>query len=311
VEVRGLEQILNWSQSAFGDVQGLEGKFLLSVAVIAGLSLLRLLGVRLINRGIDDVRLRYRVRKGFTYAAVLLGVIIIGAMWVEGVRSLVTYLGLLSAGIAIALKDLLENIAGWAFIVWRRPFRVGERIEIGEHSGDVIDIRVFQFTLLEIGNWVDADQSTGRIIHVPCGIALREPLANYSRGFHYIWHEIPVLVTFESDWRKAKRLMLDIVERDADKLSEAAQRRLREASERYLIFYDTLTPTVYTKVHDSGVLLTVRYLCEPRRRRGTEEAIWEDVLEEFAKHDDIDFAYPTQRFYDNRTESKPGLRSDS
>jgi hypothetical protein len=73
-----------------------------------------------------------------------------------------------------------------------------------------------------------------------------------------------------------------------------------------MIFYATLTPKVWTRVEDSGVLLTMRYLCDPRRRRGSEEAIWEDVLDAFAARDDIDFAYPTQRFYDNRTEGKPG-----
>ena len=76
-----------------------------------------------------------------------------------------------------------------------------------------------------------------------------------------------------------------------------------------MIFYTKLTPTVYTAVKDSGVLLTIRYLCEPRRRRGTEEAIWEDVLTEFAKCDDIDFAYPTRRYFDNLLEGKHRARA--
>ena len=79
------------------------------------------------------------------------------------------------------------------------------------HAGDVIDIRLFQFSINEIGNWVDADQSTGRIIHIPNGIVFTEPQANYTAGFQYIWNEIPVLVTFESDWKKAKQILTDIV----------------------------------------------------------------------------------------------------
>ena len=73
-----------------------------------------------------------------------------------------------------------------------------------------------------------------------------------------------------------------------------------------MIHYSKLTPTVYTSVKESGVLLTIRYLCEPRRRRGSEETIWEDILNAFAAYSDIDFAYPTQRFYDNIREGKPG-----
>ena len=299
-----MEDFLSRLQPPPGGTTDVGTKLLVSVLVILALWVLRTLAVRLANRGVEEVRLRYRMRKGITYVIVATGVLVIGALWVEGVRSLATYLGLLSAGLAIALKDLVENVAGWVFIAWRRPFRVGERIKIGEHAGDVIDIRIFQFTLLEIGAWVNADQSTGRIVHVPCGAALREPLINFSRGFHYIWDELPVLITFESDWRAAKDILMEIVNKEADELSESAKQRVREASERYMIFYEKLTPTVYTSVEDSGVLLTMRFLCEPRRRRGTRQRIWEDVLDDFALRDDIDFAYPTQRFYDDRAEGK-------
>ncbi len=289
---------------------GTELRIVLTFVVVVALWLLRVLLGRVLSSRIEDVRVRYRWRKGLTYGTVALVALIIGALWVEGIRSFATFLGLVSAGLAIALRDLVQNVAGWVFIVWRRPFRVGERIQVGEHAGDVIDIRLFQFTLLEIGGWVDADQSTGRIIHMPCYVALRDPIVNFSRGFHFIWDEIPVLVTFESDWRKAKRILAEIVTEHAAHLSEVAERRVREAGERFMIFYPTLTPTVYTRVDDSGVRLTMRYLTEPRKRRGTEEAIWEQVLDAFAEAGDIDFAYPTQRFYDHVSEGKPDMRPE-
>jgi hypothetical protein len=69
-----------------------------------------------------------------------------------------------------------------------------------------------------------------------------------------------------------------------------------------MIVYSALTPTVYTRVEAYGVLLTIRYLCEPRRRRSTEAAIWEDILQAFSECPDVEFAYLTQRFYDRRTE---------
>ena len=135
-------------------------------------------------------------------------------------------------------------------------------------------------------------------------------LANYSRGFQYLWHEIPVLITFESDWRKAKDILLEIAKKHAEELSGSAERRVRQAAKKFMIFFSKLTPIVYTTVRDCGVLLTIRVLCEPRARRGTEEAIWEDILDEFSKCDDIDFAYPTQLFYNNMTEGKPDARAD-
>ncbi|MBL7066536.1 MAG: mechanosensitive ion channel, partial [Candidatus Marinimicrobia bacterium] len=214
------------------------------------------------------------------------------------------YLGLLSAGLAIALKDPLTNIAGWIFIIFRQSFSVGDRIQIGEQAGDVIDIRLFQFILLEIGNWVDADQSTGRVIYIPNGQIFTHPLANYSKGFQYIWDELNILITFESNWKKAKEILLEIANKQAEHLSKYAERKVKEAGKKYMIFYKNLTPTVYTSVKDSGVQLTIRYLCEPKNRRGIQQTIWEDVLEQFGKCKDIDFAYPTTRFYDNTAEGK-------
>ena len=58
-------------------------------------------------------------------------------------------------------------------------------------------------------------------------------------------------------------------------------------------------------------MLTIRYLCDPRKRRGSEQAIWEDILKSFAKNDDIDFAYPTRRFYDNKEKGKPGAKGNN
>ena len=290
---------------------GTTNKILASVAVILGLAILRIIALRIVYRQTDDIRIRYNLRKSITYISVTIGILIIGRVWIAGFQSFATYLGLVSAGLAIALKDPLVNLAAWIFIIWRRPFTVGDRIEIGTNKGDVIDLRIFQFTLMEIGNWVDAEQSTGRIIRIPNGKVFTETLANYSKGFAYIWNEIPVLITFESNWKKGKDILAEIGMRHAEHLTESAAERVKEASARMMVFYTTLTPTVYTSVKDSGVLLTIRYLCKPRQRRGTEQEIWEDILTRFAECDDIDFAYPTIRRYNNSFEGKLGARADS
>jgi len=299
-----MDEVANLIEKTVGITPQVQSKLFSSLIVILFFLLLRLVIIKIIWQKTDDVRRRYLWRKTLTYIFSIIAIFLLINIWFQGLAHIGTFLGLLSAGLAITLKDPVMNMVGWLFIITRRPFSIGDRIQIGGSAGDVIDIRLFQFTLMEIGNWVDAEQSTGRIIHVPNGIVFTNPLANYNRGFNYLWNEIPVLITFESDWRKAKSILLNIASMHAAFLSGDAEARIKEASKKFMISYSKLTPIVYTSVRDSGVLLSIRYLCEPRSRRGTVEAIWEDILEEFAKHQDIDFAYPTQRFYDNQTESK-------
>ena len=281
----------------------LQTKILSTLLIILVLWLLRLLVMLVVNARVDTIRTRYRWRKTSTYITVILGFILIVPLWLS-FQSLTTFMGLAVVGLIIALQGPLNDLAGWLLIIWRRPFEVGSRIEIGEHAGDVVDIRIFQFSLLEIGNWVHADQSTGRVLHIPNRKVLSEALANYNHGLGYIWHEIEIHLTFESHWEKAKGILENIASRDAAHLSPDAAERVRRAARRFLIYYPKLTPIVYTRVETSGVLLTLRYLCEPRRRRSTEQAIWEDILKAFAQHPDIEFAYPTQRFF-QRSVEKP------
>jgi small-conductance mechanosensitive channel len=303
--------MIDWVQTHLGISPELQLRIFATLGTVVGLWLLQKLILALVYRRVHDPWSRYRWRKSLTYVFMVAGIVIVGRMWFAGVQALATFFGLLSAGLAIALKEPVSNLAGWAFIMWRRPFEVGDRVQIGAHAGDVIDLGVFQFTLNEIGAWVQADQSTGRIIHVPNGKVFTDPVANYNKGFRYIWNEVPVVVTFESDWRKAKHILGKIALKHAEHLTAQAEQELLAASQQYLINYRKLTPIVYTNVVDFGVQLTIRYLIEPRKRRGTEHAIWEDILTEFADCQDIDLAYHTTRSFKYTEEGKPGLRAPS
>ncbi|MCF7858635.1 MAG: mechanosensitive ion channel family protein [Candidatus Cloacimonetes bacterium] len=264
--------------------------------------LINLITVKLINKKISGLKTQYHWRKLINVITIMIAIVILIRIWFQGTQSLITYLGLLSAGIAIALKDVLANLVGWLYIITRRPFKVGDRIQIGEHSGDVIDQSFFEFTLLEINNWVQADQSTGRLIHIPNGKVFYQELANYDEGFKYLWNEISVVITFESDWQKAKKILLEVVNDKGEHLSKTVENQVKRAARKYMIYYKNLTPIVYTSVVENGVKLTIRHLCETRKRRGYTEAIWEDVLVRFSKQKDITLAYPTTRFYKNSAE---------
>ena len=276
------------------------------VAVTLFLTIRRVVLAFVRRRDPDDVRRMYQWRKTSSYIVGVVLAITIFRIWIGETGSLGTFLGLLTAGVAIALKDPLTDLAGWGFILWRRPFATGDRVTLGGLTGDVIDQRVFQFTLLEVGTVTGAGQSTGRIVHVPNGWVFQQAVTNHTGTFAYIWHEIAVVVTFESDWRAAKQILTEIAAECADHLSEDAERTLRRAAREYFIYYNKLTPVVYTTAIGEGVQLTIRYLVGPRRVRGSEQDVWEAILDRFAERDDIDLAYPTTRLYRNDLEGKPG-----
>jgi small-conductance mechanosensitive channel len=265
----------------------------------------------LIHRRVGEISRRYILQKTVNYVMGFLAAAFVLRIWLGGLSGMAAYLGILSAGLAIALQDPLTNFAGWIFILLRKPFVVGDRIQIGAHSGDVVDIRLFQFTIVEIGNWVSAENSTGRIIHIPNGWVFKQAQANYTQGFNFIWNEIPVTITFESNWQKARKILAEIADRHSAVRNEQAAEEVRKAARKYLIFFEYLTPSVWTSVADIGVTLTLRLLCEPRNRRAETSRIWEEILLAFAGESDIDFAYPTTRFYDNALEGKPGTRAKS
>lgn len=304
-----MQNIVQWIQNNVGISPEIQTSLLKSVLVIILFIIIRRIILYFVDRRTDDVGLRYRWRKTTSYINFGIIVFIVGSIWFRGFQSLSTYLGLVSAGIAIALQIPLTNLAGWFFILWRKPFSVGDRIEIGDVRGDVIDQRLFMFSLMEIGNRVDAEQSTGRVVHIPNGRVFAEPLANYTDGFEYVWNEIPVLVSFESDWEKAKEILKEIAVNRGEEFTESAETQIKQAAGKMMIYISTLTPIVYTSVKQSGVLLTIRYICNPRLRRGSEQEIWEDILHAFKKCDDIDFAYPTERRYVNYIEGKPEARA--
>lgn len=282
-----------------------QGKLFTSLLILFLLWLLRLVALRIIHgRFKDSARALYQWRKATDYVIVVIALFLIGRIWFVGIESIITYLGLLSAGLAIALQDLIISLAGWVFIITRRPFDVGDRIQIGDNAGDVIDVRLFAFSILEVGRRIGAEQSTGRVIHIPNGVVFSDPLLNYTQGLPYIWNEIPVMVTFESNWRLAKQLLDDIVNRHAPDVSEGVNQYNETVNKRFVISYANVKPKVYTSVAASGVVLTLRYLVPPRARRSSEEALWEDILDAFEKHWDIDFAYPTQREYIHFREKK-------
>lgn len=270
-------------------------KLMLSFVTIISLWFVNQILRLIIKRNIKSVEKLHSVKKFTRYFIYIVGIFVIGQVWFQGVKSLGTFLGLFTAGLAIALKDVVTNCAGWFYLLWQSPFKIGDRIQIKDHQGDVIDIGLFKFTILEIGNWVDANQSTGRMIRIPNADIFNMPIANYSKGFNYIWYEIPIILTYESDWRKGKELFINLISEYAKSYEQQINQEMKSVKNDYPINYRYTTPTIYTSTLDHGISLTLRYMVPTRAIRQSTHDIWEAVLDIIDAHDDLDLAYPTHR----------------
>lgn len=275
-----------------------------SIATILIVYTLASIIIRIINRQIDDIKKRHQARKIAYYVSSIVAIAIILMIWIKVFGSVAIILSAVGAGLTLALHQAILSIAGWLLILLRRPYTTGDRIEMGGISGDVIDIHLFYTILLEIKGWVEAEQSTGRLIYCPNNKVITEPLYNYTKGFEYIWNEIKIVVTFESNWQKAKDIMMQVIGQKEFEVSKTLEKKLMKMAKKHMIYYRALTPTVWVNIVDFGVELTLRYITEARTRRKTRDQFCQFILQRFHQEDDIDFAYPTYRIY-RRGEDPP------
>lgn len=276
--------------SAFCSINLVQFLFIVLAIYLSGVLI-----IRLINRWVKDVHRRHTGRKITLYTTVLAILVISLLFWLESVKPVAVMISIVGAGLVVALQEVILCFFGWILIIFKRPFSVGDRVEIGSVKGDVIDVRMFQTALLEVGNWVSAEQSTGRVVHVPNSSVFRERVFNYTKGFAFIWNEVKVTVTFETNWAKAKEIVLRQAGSQTDELKAKAQMSIEKMAQRYMIHYEKFTPIVYVNIVDYGVELTLRYLTQVRERRTTEDRISRGILEAFNQEKDIQFAYPTYR----------------
>jgi small-conductance mechanosensitive channel len=260
---------------------------LYSIVVLILLYGIKRYTMRIIRKKAYDVAKQFttqKIAKGLFVTVFIIGLLII---WQDSATHIVTFIGFFTAGLAIAMRDIILNMIGALYILWANPFKVGDRIEIAGQIGDVIDIRLLQFSVLEVGNRISGEQSTGRITHIPNMHVFNFPLSNYEKGFKYIWHEMKIPIDKNSDWELAKRLIYALLEEHTQGTVEEARGQIDEAGKKHLIYYNNLTPTIYTELKDNQILLTIRYLCEPRQTRMSEHILWEAILKLFQVNEEI------------------------
>lgn len=254
--------------------------------LVAVIVLARWIALRFLRRRLKD-RVSFRHWKLNTgYLAVLVFVMIALPLWLPSLQGIAAIIGIFGAGILIVNKEILMNISGWFYVVVRKPFEVGNRIGILDLYGDVIDIRLMDFTIIETAHPKLGGQSTGRVVHIPNSALLTQPLSNASKEFAFNWNEIRVPVTLKSDWQKALAIIESIAAEKLERIS-VDDERLKRSEDLYLIKFNRVRPIVYVEYRGGAVLLTIRHLCEPKNRRILTDQIWREILLRFATENDI------------------------
>ena len=207
-------------------------------------------------------------------------IIILIFLWGKYLSKFLTLISLISAGFTIALRDLIFNWFSGIYIKIVKPFNIEDRIEINNYKGDVININTLNFEVLEVNNENFTGQSTGVITHIPNSTIFNYPLRNYNKAFKYIWNELTVNVPLNTNLSKTKSIIYKIVNSNEiiKNIPPKMKKQIKKISNEYRIYYNQYDPIIYTKVIDSHIELTVRYLVHPKKARYVNSTIWNKIL---------------------------------
>ncbi len=253
----------------------------------------------------NDTTIIYNRRRITRYAFSILGIVGIIPVFYSRIGNLPTILAFTGAGVVISLKDITLNFIGWFLIHSNNGFSLGDRLEIDGVKGDVVNIGIMRFTLLEISNDDSSDQSTNRLVHIPNHQTLTKKLYVSSGKMEFIWDELKIVLTLSSDFETAEKVCNDILKEfiGTNEKKYNLEERFRGLSENYLLKIGITTPIVYTSVQDGGILLCLRYLTRIQEKRDIRSKLFIKILKEFRNYSNIEiFGNKHSLFLDRKIE---------
>jgi small-conductance mechanosensitive channel len=260
----------------------------------------------LVLKKIEDKLTRYSLNKVINILSAIVVILLIIRIWVPDTQSLVVMYGVIGAGIAVSLQDEFRNFVGGIQIMTGNLYRVGDRIEIGTEIGDVMDIGIMYTTLMELRGWIDGDQPTGRLTMVPNGKVIINEVHNYTMDHSFLWDEITIPVTYSSDWRKAKEIILDIVQRETNPIVAEAERQIEQLGEKYYLPKRMVETAIYLTPTDNWIMFNVRYVTRMKERRAFRTRLSEMILAAIQEHPDISISSSTSTVTVIQAGKEPG-----
>lgn len=201
----------------------------------------------------------------------------------DNLRGLTVALGIAGAGIAFALQEVIASIADWIAITFGYFFRIGNRVQLGGIKGDVIDIGTLRTTLMKCGEWINGDLYNGRIVRVANSFVFKEPVFNYSADFPFLWDEIKIPITYDSDYRIMRETLMSIAYEIVGDYVAFAQEPWKEMVKKYRIENARVDPMVTITFDENWIEFTLRYVVDYKLRRVTKDKIFMRILDEVKK----------------------------
>jgi small-conductance mechanosensitive channel len=247
----------------------------------------------LLSRQIKDDKLKYQFKKTFGILGWVVFIVLFIRIWVKNPQALLVAYGLIGAGMAVALQDVFKNFVGGITVFLTSPYKVGDRIEVNGEFGDVIDIGIMYSTVMEMREWVGGDQATGRICTIPNGWVLSYVVNNYTRDHKFIWDEIQLPITYDSDWKDAMKRILHIVKSETKTTAEEAEREISRIKQKFFVHKRDVQPNIFLQLTDNWIMFHIRYVVDAKNRRLVHNQITRLILEEVQKSKRIRIASTT------------------
>lgn len=241
---------------------------------------LKKIGRKLIQGKVDG-RKEYYINQTYHVVLNVIEILFFLFIWEEYIQNLMTLISVTSAAMTIALRDLILNFFCGIYIKMKKPFQVEDRIQVKDIKGDVMNTSSLNFEVLEISTKEENGQSTGIIVTFPNSIVFTEPIKNLNKGFKYIWNEIVVNVKLDCDIVKNKQELFKIINsiEIVKNIPKKMKAQVSDANTTNRVYFNKYDPTIYTKIVDNHIELTIRYLVHPKKGRYVESVIWNKILQ--------------------------------
>ena len=248
----------------------------LSVLVI--FYLLKIIGRKIIQK-LTSGRREFVSNHAYQVVLNILEVLILIIIWDEYIKGLMTLISVISAAMTIALRDFILNFFCGVYIKFKKPFKVEDRIQIGDIKGDVMSTSTFSFEILEVSTKEDNGQSTGIVIHYPNSSIISGPIKNINKGFKYIWDEMIIKIEIDCDLANNKKEIYKIVNSldTVKNIPRKMKNQIDDVNTTNRVYFNKFDPVIYTKIVDNHVELALRFLMHPKKARYIESVIWNKI----------------------------------